>query len=197
MLCTKHLVPCMSTPVVRDMAGICKSGLGSFPKKAVQNAGVDARLVLQPAERQRHDVDTLLYFDGTAKDCEAGHENEQAWPAEKNISTVHSLRPWPVDKEVQSFLTLRLHPDQADGLSALCSIKHDVFTMCVESRKGSGVGCNCQALELAKIEITKLVLTLLPEHKAGFIVGYEGHEDVEVHCQARDRAVRNMWISVF
>ena len=78
-------------------------------------------------------------------------EGKQAQPAKKP-STV--LNPWPADTEVRGVLTLRLCPDQTDGLVALCSVKHDVFTIRVESRHGSGLGPDhCQGLESAKIEI--------------------------------------------
>ena len=99
---------------------------------------------------------------------------------------------------MRGVLTLRLCPDQTDGLVALCSVKHDVFTIRVESRHGSGLGPDhCQGLESAKIEIANLVLTLRPEQKDGFSIGHALQQDVEIYCQARDNNARNKWVSVF
>ena len=169
---------------------------------AAQKAGAEARLQPQPSVRVRHDVDGWEFGErGREADVGAARtarrvEAENARPAH-NASSV--IDPWPAHKEVRGVLSLRLRPDQTEGLAALCSIKHDLFTICVESRKGSGFGhCNhLEGLELAKIEITKLVLILRPEQKDGFSVGYEGHQEVEIFCQARDNTARNKWVSVF
>ena len=150
----------------------------------------------------RHDVDGLeCNRPARERDVAAARtarrvQAENARPA-ANASIVQTvLNPWPAEKEVRGVLTLRLRPDQTEGLAALCYIKHDVFTMCVESRQGSGFG-PIQGLELAKIHIAKLVLILRPGQKDGFSVGYEGHHEVDIYCQARDNLARNKWISVF
>jgi hypothetical protein len=42
---------------------------------------------------------------------------------------------WPAHREVRGFLTLRLHPDDREGIEAMCSIRNNVVSMRV-SRRG-------------------------------------------------------------
>ena len=42
---------------------------------------------------------------------------------------------WPAYREVRGFLTLRLHPDDREGIAAMCSIRNNVVSMRV-SRRG-------------------------------------------------------------
>jgi hypothetical protein len=60
---------------------------------------------------------------------------------------------WPAHHEVRGFLTLRLHPDDRDGIAAICSIRNNVVSMRVSRRGETSCGSDPAAYSALMVEI--------------------------------------------